>query len=150
MNVTWMRCCLLNTIYVFHNLPPHLSALNWSKNLSLNHLRFEKSRCFTIRTEEDTLKEYVRVIDSLTINQEHTLKKKAQDLESQKTLEIAVLKARLELQEEFTKGYRRSAEGFVIVITRWNLDWLHKKIEISDYRSRRWCYGISQECNGWS
>jgi integrase len=83
-------------------------------------------------SEEDRLQEYLKAVDLLTINPENRLKQENQDLkttraeeieklkwrEGQQSLEIAKLKERLELQEQFANDYLETAKTLRDYIVR--------------------------------
>lgn len=68
--------------------------------------------------ESELLQEYLKAAPALTISNEHRLKQQVQGLEGQEKEEIASLKARLKLQEEFANDYLETAKSFRDYIER--------------------------------
>lgn len=70
-------------------------------------------------SESDVLKDYMtHAADALTVSQAYRQEKRIEELESERTEEIAQLKARLKLQEEFANGYLETAKSFRDYIER--------------------------------
>ena len=64
---------------------------------------------YNFRTEEEILAEYVKVIDALTINQEHKLRKENEDLKATQAQRITKLEARLNETEHLLDTWRKVA-----------------------------------------
>jgi integrase len=75
---------------------------------------------YVYRTEEDRLAEYVKVIDRLTINQEHKLQKKVQELEGRQAQKIALLEERLNNTEKSFSEWKNFTAGLEALNIRHN------------------------------
>ena len=87
---------------------------------------------YILTTEEDRLKDYAKVIDSLTISQEHKLRKENQDLKTSQAQELIMLKQKLEIQEEFLNGYATHAEWATNLFKE-----VDAKLKVEEERNKR-------------